>query len=164
VATTLAVAFMPQIQLWNARVLPFYYLALFLLAAYGVSGVLFALSTLAARSEPQPARWLSGSLTVLVGFGAFVFVGLPLRGYLPFEHLDKSGAEHFLWFSTKDPERRPDWARWNYTGYQGKAAWPEYQAIVNTMKSLGQDPAHGCGRAMWETTTTARAATARPWR
>ncbi len=51
VATTIAVVFMPQIQLWNARVLPFYYLALFLLAAYGVSGVLFALSTLAARQR-----------------------------------------------------------------------------------------------------------------
>ena len=143
VATTLAVIFMPQIQLWNARVLPFYYLALFLLAAYGVSGVLFALSTLAARREPRPAQWLSGSLTVLVGFGAFVFVGLPLRGYLPFEHVDKSGAVHFLWFSTKDSNAGPDWARWNYTGYENKTAFPEYKAIVNTMKSLGKDPGTG---------------------
>jgi hypothetical protein len=151
VATTIAVVFMPQIQLWNARVLPFYYLALFLLAAYGVSGVLFALSTLAARREPRPAQWLSGSLTVLVGLGAFVFVGLPLRGYLPFEHVDKTGAVHFLGFSTRDSNAGPDWARWNYSGYQNKPAWPEYNAIVNTMKSLGEDPAHGCGRAMWET-------------
>jgi len=52
-----------------------------------------------------------------------------VRGYLPFEHLDKSGAEHFL-CQPKDQNAGPDWARWNYTGYQGKAAWPEYQAIV----------------------------------
>jgi hypothetical protein len=36
------------------------------------------------------------------------------------------------------------WARWNYTGYESKPAWPEYQQIMETMGSLPP------GRALWE--------------
>ncbi|HEX5096520.1 MAG TPA: hypothetical protein VFX21_10920, partial [Acidimicrobiia bacterium] len=36
------------------------------------------------------------------------------------------------------------WARWNYHGYEDKAAWPEYQSIMQVMGSLP------CGRALWE--------------
>ena len=40
------------------------------------------------------------------------------------------------------------WAKWNFTGYEGKPAYPEYYAIIETMAGLGQS--NGCGRAMWE--------------
>ena len=36
------------------------------------------------------------------------------------------------------------WARWNYTGYESKPAWPEYSEIWQTMGTLPP------GRAMWE--------------
>ena len=26
--------------------------------------------------------------------------------------------------------KAPGWARWNYTGYEGKDAWPEYRALL----------------------------------
>jgi hypothetical protein len=42
------------------------------------------------------------------------------------------------------------WAEWNYTGYEGKAAYPEYHALVELMTRVGHR--HGCGRAMWEYT------------
>ena len=42
------------------------------------------------------------------------------------------------------------WARWNFTGYEGKNAYGEYRAIVETMKQIGEDPRYGCGRAPWE--------------
>jgi hypothetical protein len=42
----------------------------------------------------------------------------------------------------------PDWVRWNYTGYEGKPAYPQYHALVDTMARLGRQ--QGCGRAMWE--------------
>lgn len=42
----------------------------------------------------------------------------------------------------------PVWATWNYTGYEGKQAWPEYMNIMSSMKAIGQQ--YGCGRAMWE--------------
>lgn len=44
------------------------------------------------------------------------------------------------------------WARHNFTGYEGKPAYGEYKAVLETMKGLGSDPAHGCGRALWEHT------------
>jgi hypothetical protein len=42
------------------------------------------------------------------------------------------------------------WARWNFTGYEGKSAYGEYYGVVQTMKQLGEDSAQGCGRALWE--------------
>ena len=40
------------------------------------------------------------------------------------------------------------WAAWNYSGYQGKPAWPEYHDLMTTMARVGAR--YGCGRAMWE--------------
>ncbi|MHB1087943.1 MAG: hypothetical protein ACYC19_04165 [Acidimicrobiales bacterium] len=40
------------------------------------------------------------------------------------------------------------WAAWNYSGYQGKPAWPEYKNLIDTMTSVSTR--YGCGRAMWE--------------
>lgn len=40
------------------------------------------------------------------------------------------------------------WAQWNYSGYQSKAAWPEYHDLMNTMTRVSAH--YGCGRAMWE--------------
>ncbi len=40
------------------------------------------------------------------------------------------------------------WASWNYTGYEGKAAYPEYRALVEAMAGIGQK--YGCGQSMWE--------------
>lgn len=40
------------------------------------------------------------------------------------------------------------WAQWNYSGYQAKAAWPEYHDLMTTMQRIADR--HGCGRAMWE--------------
>jgi len=42
------------------------------------------------------------------------------------------------------------WARWNFTGYEGKNAYGEYRTLVETMKQIGEDPRYGCGRALWE--------------
>jgi len=42
------------------------------------------------------------------------------------------------------------WARWNFTGYEGKNAYGEYYGVVQTMKQLGADSTQGCGRALWE--------------
>ena len=40
------------------------------------------------------------------------------------------------------------WAQWNYSGYQAKAAWPEYHDLMSQMGTLGKQ--RGCGRALWE--------------
>ncbi len=42
------------------------------------------------------------------------------------------------------------WARYNFTGYEGKNAYAEYRGVVETMAEIGRDPNLGCGRALWE--------------
>ena len=38
---------------------------------------------------------------------------------------------------TPGPNQVSNWAAWNYSGYQGKAAYPEYRALVETMERVG---------------------------
>ena len=40
------------------------------------------------------------------------------------------------------------WASLNYAGYQKQPAWPEYHDLMTTMGRVAQR--YGCGRAMWE--------------
>ncbi len=40
------------------------------------------------------------------------------------------------------------WAEWNYSGYQEKPDYPEYNAVIKMMARVGATD--GCGRAMWE--------------
>jgi hypothetical protein len=75
---------------------------------------------------------------------------------LPFGRItvDSQGVSYYAWgpFKTKSSNDGfvDGWARWNFTGYEGKSAYGEYYGIVQTMKGLGADPNHGCGRALWE--------------
>jgi hypothetical protein len=81
----------------------------------------------------------------LVGLAA---VALPLR-LLPFGQTSSDGERYsWLGITTTDKSFVPDWARWNYTGYERKEAWPEYRELVATMAGVGRTS--GCGRAMWE--------------
>lgn len=157
-----AIAFMtiPQLQLWNARILPFYYVSLYLLAAFGVGGLLWALSTLLAWRPDQPIRFIAAVPVGLAMLAVLIYVALPLqilpgRSTRTVTRTVKGQATqvvqfHWLGLSTTDRNDGSSWARWNYTGYEGKTAYPEYEGIVATMAKLGADPAHGCGRALWE--------------
>ncbi|MUH51300.1 MAG: hypothetical protein F2789_08820, partial [Actinobacteria bacterium] len=42
------------------------------------------------------------------------------------------------------------WSRYNFTGYESKGAYGEYQSLVQAMDAIGKDPKLGCGRALWE--------------
>ncbi len=134
------------VHIWNARLLPFYYLALYLLAGVGVAGVI---RSLAALIDPDEETWYRGARavgTALAGLLALIVVGLPLHA-LPFGRLD-GGTYRWGPLVTQDASFVRSWAQWNYTGYEGKDAYPEYRAIVATMGQLGET--RGCGRAHWE--------------
>ena len=160
-AVLMAFAFIaaPESRLWNARMLPFYYLMLCLLAAVGVAELGRAIALLVSRDPERPLVSVNVGTAVLSLLVAVVVVGLPLRA-LPGETSNLAG---FHWqpelfgitlpftptISTAAPaDPSPDWARWNYTGYEGKPAYPEYYQLAATMQRVGQE--HGCGRAMWE--------------
>ncbi|MET0728562.1 MAG: 6-pyruvoyl-tetrahydropterin synthase-related protein, partial [Acidimicrobiales bacterium] len=145
----LAFVLTPQGRLWNARLLPFYYLAVYLLAAVGVSEIGRTLAVLAARDPERPSI-VGPVLTAAATLAAsLVLVGLPLRT-LPFGVTRADGSYSFFGLSNGSGDQSfvRSWARWNYTGYEGKDAYSEYRDLVLTMEQVGEE--NGCGRAFWE--------------
>ncbi len=148
-ALAFAVGFVmaPQGRLWNARLLPFWYLCLYLLAAVAVTELASSLAALVARRPERPVRAVVFAVPVAATLAVLVVVGLPLRS-LPFGSTSADGTYRWAGLSTTDRSFVPDWAHWNYSGYQGKAAYPEFQSLLATMADVGEE--RGCGRAMWE--------------
>lgn len=157
VALVAAIGFVlaPQGRLWNARLLPFYYLALYCLGAIGVAYVLRTFAMLFAKDPLRPVRWVPVAGASVAALLAIVALAVPLRALPPsilgmnLVH-QRSDQQYQWWFlpPTKDDSFIDSWAKWNFSGYEGKAAYPEYHDIVQTMADLGRD--RGCGRAMWE--------------
>jgi hypothetical protein len=137
----------PQGRLWNARLLPFWYLILYFLAATAVVELIGAVATLLTTDgSPHRGALIGGPIAVAL-FTAFL-VALPLWT-LPFGHTSKDGRTYsWMGISTTDHSFVPGWAKWNYKGYEKKDAYPEYHAVVSAMDRVGKQ--HGCGRAMWE--------------
>ncbi len=148
----------PQGRLWNARLLPFWFLMLYLLAALGVAELGRTIASLTSRDPDRPRQSVMIVTAVLAAVVGITSLAMPLRampekiGLGPVQielgGMRSDGRYHWLFLSTKDSSFVPSWARWNFTGYEGKPAYPEYHDIVQTMEDLGQS--NGCGRAMWE--------------
>lgn len=159
--------------LWNPRLLPMLNMCRYLLAAIGVVETVSAIVRLAQwerfRSRsiepgvPVEGSWIAskweaqqftartatagvGFLLVLIVLG-FRFQTLPLGSVV-----DEGQGAEYSWgpFETKASNRGfvDGWARWNFSGYEGKRAYGEYYGIVQTMKLIGEE--QGCGRALWE--------------
>ena len=128
----------PQSRLWNARVLPFWFLCVYLLAGVALAELGPAIGRWLATDPENPSPVGRLATPVGVALAAWMVVGLPL-GVLP-NWLPKP--------ETTDVSFIPAWAKWNYSGYERKAAYPEYKAVVDTMAEVGRT--HGCGRANWE--------------
>jgi hypothetical protein len=163
--------------LWNPRILPFFYLLRYFLFAIGIYEVVaFAARVLSLERVARQALSRNGSddeaqfaqissartkvsfnLGVLVAFvvATFVVVGFRFQE-LPFGSVktNAAGKSEYVWGPIRGASSNDGfvdgWARWNFTGYEGKSAYGEYHDVVATMKSLGADPSQGCGRAVWE--------------
>lgn len=150
--------YMPQGRLWNARLLPFWYLCLYLLAAVGVAELGRTVATLVATDPARPRRAVTVAAAVGASLVAIIALAMPLRAMpnsigigpasVELGGTRADGSYEWLFLSTKESSFVPSWARWNFTGYEGKPAYPEYHDIVQTMGDLGDS--NGCGRAMWE--------------
>ena len=150
--------FDPQSVIWNERIVPFWFLTIHLSAGWLFG---YLLSKWIERSpklrmlsdveneeieeleidefdyaqERTIRRTLNATLVVaLLGLGT-TLPGLiaPVASAL---HLNVSGNQVGVW------------AQWNYSGYEAKSGWNEYQDIMTTMKSVSKQ--YGCGNAMWE--------------
>ena len=170
--SAVAFRFAPQGKIWNPRLLPFWYLCLALLAGIAAASIAWLVMHLTrpawarARAaaveappdgDPRPGDdgrrprtpgvvapaihdGAAPAVTALVTAVTLVFVSIPL--HLPLvERLP-------LLPETTDRSYVPDWARWNYAGYERKPSYPEYREVVDTMRRIGRTV--GCGRAHWE--------------
>jgi hypothetical protein len=157
--------------LWNPRILPFLYLLryfLFVIGLYELVAFALRVKSIArfAQGESgvpvvldiaQPRDKFSFNLALLSGFAVFVLVAIGFRFQeLPFgsTQVNSAGQYEYVWgpLHTKSSNDGfvDGWARWNFTGYEGKNAYGEYYGVVQTMKELGADSTQGCGRALWE--------------
>jgi hypothetical protein len=128
----------PQSRLWNARALPFWYLCVFLLAGVAVTEGAGLLARFLAADPERPPAHVALATPVAAALAAWIFVGAPL-GVLP------------SWVPTvSSPESAfvPSWAKWNYSGYERKTAYPEYKSVIDMMARVGRT--NGCGRTNWE--------------
>jgi hypothetical protein len=150
VIEALVFRFAPNARLWNARVLPFWFLCLYLLA-----GVAFCeLGTVVAEhfaDRRAVTDWRLVPVPVFTILVALAWTCFPLR-ILPFGHVTATGRYDWLGLSSTDNSYVPDWVSWNFSGYQspGKSSRTAYFALIAEMKKLGQTPGEGCGRAMYE--------------
>ena len=159
----------PLRSLYNVRFLPLWFLFVYLMAGwvFGVAVVAgvrrvrrrrvtrWALRAAAARQvqdagaaaevplvPPRVARWTPGAVGGALGalVAARVVVVPPFVPALA-TSLPKIGVR-------PGANEVNVWARWNYSGYGAKPAYPEYHGLMRLMSSIGRQ--HGCGRAMWE--------------
>ena len=154
-------------RLWNARLLPLYYLGLVLLAALGVGEVLRAVSILVSRDPDRPTPWIGVGAAVPATLAVLIFLGGPLTlDQLPFGVTNDKGEPQLAGIARTYTNPGSGWAEFNFKGLEGQppksgqaegatvpngqGGWPEFRAMVATMDELGQDPEHGCGRAFWE--------------
>ena len=158
--------------LWNPRILPFFYLMRYMLMMVGIYETVVAVARFvslehtAARVAktgeeqtlaPSPRGRLGFNVTtaIVVTLACVSIIGFRFQ-QLPFAGIRASadGSERYGIGPFSVPRSNDGfvdgWARWNFTGYEGKNAYGEYRALVETMKQIGEDPRHGCGRALWE--------------
>jgi hypothetical protein len=138
--------FFPQGKLWNARLLPFWFLALYLLTGVLLAEAGRGLGWLVRENRRLVAAAEASAVVVALVVG-IVLAGYPLR-VLPFGKTLPDGRYSWLGHTTTDQSFIPGWVKWNYTGYEGKSAYPEYKALYTAMGQVGER--YGCGRAHWE--------------
>jgi len=134
VATVASVAgfqWLPAGFVYNGRWLPFYFLFTAILAAYGI-GEVFRLTGRWLQLDvwQAPTAIIVGSIGGLLG--GFIAGGIAIPGFQP----------------TGSQIQVPGWISWNYTGFQGKSGWSEYQGIVRMLDKAGRT--YGCGRLQYE--------------
>ncbi|MEO1056651.1 MAG: hypothetical protein AAFY28_07020 [Actinomycetota bacterium] len=141
--------------LWNPRLLPFLYLMRYLLM---VIGALELITWIVNAARGRLASQRMNTYENAVAAGVITLSALVVFGWmyetLPFDGRRTDGdTSVYAWGpfrKTPDAGRAvaDGWARYNFTGYENKPAYPEYYDVVSTMGEIGDD--RGCGRAIWE--------------
>jgi hypothetical protein len=128
--------FAPQHRLWNARILPFWFLSVLFLGAFGAASI--------PRVNRRLVKFI-GVVSVTVALG--IPLGL-LPGWLPVLRASDAMVGLQLARRSNDSHAMISWTGHNFRGYEMQADWPEYKALMEEAKKVGVT--HGCGRAAWE--------------
>jgi len=148
-----AFVLLPQGRLWNARLLPFYYLCIYLLAALGVVEIVRALVARFAAERAEVRGTVLRVTPIAAVLVTLVLTGMALRT-LPFGSTNVRNEYEWFGLTAREDNFVDGWARWNFTGYEGRkptadgGGYHEYRDLIETMKVVGAE--EGCGRAMWE--------------
>ncbi|MDP3984243.1 MAG: hypothetical protein Q8Q52_04455 [Acidimicrobiia bacterium] len=153
-------------KLWNGRLLPYWYFGVTFFAAIALGGfgvwaarrlpprvsrhwpraiVVLALvaAIVVASQEPNVPRrvlWIAG-IVGAIGLG----VSLLWRDRIDTRSfLAMTGAGLLALGAAAGITFINGWAKWNFTGYEGKEKWPEYESLMTTASTLGP------GRIQWE--------------
>jgi hypothetical protein len=165
----------PQSAIWNQRLIPFWYISIYLVSGWMVGylaqrwaqyvpqrhredpddlesdewgyvdasdgrELIVSARTAESASLVNESRWGQARVFWATCFVAVLGLASTLPGLItPLAndlHLNLTGNQVSAW------------AQWNYSGYQAKAAWPEYHDLMTTMTAVSDR--YGCGRAMWE--------------
>jgi hypothetical protein len=154
-------------KLWNGRLLPFWYFGVTFFAAIALGGVVMWLARrLPARISgilPRLAGAIAGIVAVVllanepnvpntvVWAFAVAVIGALMLSMMWLKSVDSKiflamgGAGILALGAVAGITIMNGWARWNYSGYEGKSRWPEYEALMATASSE-LDP----GRIHWE--------------
>jgi hypothetical protein len=146
----LAFVLLPEGRLWNVRIVPFYYLAIYLSAGLAVAEIgRWIAKAWSERGERvrEVVTFLAAVPVVLGTVVLIVFMALPLR-QLPFGGLNDAGEYGWPGLRTTEQNFGPGWLRHNFNGYEGASGWTEYAYFVATMDEVGSE--FGCGRSLWE--------------
>jgi hypothetical protein len=153
-------------KLWNGRLLPYWYFGVTFFAALALGGfgvwaarrlpsrlsrhwprglvaVAIVVAVLVAAREPNVPRlvlWIAAAVGAIgVGISLLWRERVDTRSFLAM-----GGAGILALGAAAGITFINGWANWNFTGYEGKAKWPEYQALMTTASTLEE------GRIQWE--------------
>ena len=155
VVLALAFIYLPEGRLYNGRLLPAYYLSLYLLSAIAIAEVLRLLGRLFDGIwvlKRGIGNLVSGFTALLAIFLLIVSLGMPLR-VLPGGSMD-GNTYRWMGMETEELNLGRSWVNWNFGGYEVRqgdqtgGGWDELVAFVATLDDLTSE--YGCGRLMWE--------------
>jgi hypothetical protein len=162
----------PQSALYNVRFLPMWFLCMYLMAGYATAEVVSAVARWNRRRRldqwvlvirqrlgvvqgmpwrpghrisrfrrPEPGPNPPGSVVgPIIALAAACLAVVP-----PLVLSATTMSDLHITVSANQPSA---WAEWNYSGYERKPDYPEYQAVIQMMAKVGAG--QGCGRSMWE--------------
>jgi len=166
----------PQSAIWNQRLIPFWYISIYLVSGWMVGYLAHRWAQYVPRRHREEPEYAEGSHVGHVGEPDGRELEVNVRATESSASLvneSRWGQARVFWAtcfvavlglaSTLPGLITPlandlhlnltgnqvsAWAQWNYSGYQAKASWPEYHDLITTMTKVSDR--YGCGRAMWE--------------